>query len=604
MSIKTRKFSQFVVGGDTQQGDIIVGLRNGQNYQFNAPTGNGGGSGSIVTITQAGHGLSPQDWVYIDTDGLFKKADSTNEFKAEVEGLVIALDPVDPLDKFVLQTEGFVDEGVFTGLTVGPAYFLSATNPGQMTLVENLTPGEVRLPLFVAYTDKTGFIRQFDGIINNGQQPVISDVASGNGEPVVQIITQNNHGFSIGQVLYNDNTNHYALAIANGVVPGTEKAVGFVAAVPAPTLNTFALQQSGFMAGFIPPVANLVPTTQYWLSTTVPGGIQTNEPTAIGHWKKPMLQATNTTAGWILEQLPLQITAATNNPIIWAVNQPGHGFTYNGLVVKPQEGGANVGKYEAAIASNLTDAFGVGMITIIDQDNFTVQQAGYFSGFDSIPPVPGGVVNPAYPLTNGVPYYLSQTNAGQITTVEPASPFYSKPIFSADQNNAGIILPMKPSKVSGGGGGGGALIQMLDFYNATPLQLIYSSAWTPVPFLTGTITPTTVNSRIKFTIMMNVVLTYFTFFRITREGVAIPIGGPAGSNQIAVGRSSNFPGTDYRNMFFQIVDEPNSTDPITYGIEIFGQSQPPSSYSALFNDTQGGTIFGSGYTTWTLEEYA
>ena len=122
MSIKTRKFSQFVVGNELQDGDIIVGLRNGQNYQFTASVGNGTG-GNIYTITQAGHGLSPQDWVYIDTAGLFQKADSTDEFKAEVEGVVIRLDTADPLNKFVLQTAGLVEEGVFTGLTPGPAYF-------------------------------------------------------------------------------------------------------------------------------------------------------------------------------------------------------------------------------------------------------------------------------------------------------------------------------------------------------------------------------------------------------------------------------------------------------------------------------------------------
>lgn len=603
MSIKTRKFSQFVVGGDTQQGDIIVGLRNGQNYQFNAPTGGNGGS-SIYTIVQAEHGLDSRDWVYIATDGLFKKADSITDVKAEVSGLVLRKDPDDPDDKFILQTEGQVEEGVFTGLLPGRTYFLSnSPDSGQMVLNDNDNNGEVSLPLFNAHTENTGFIRQFRGIINNGQQAVISDVNGDNGEPVVEVITQNN-SFSIGQVVYNDSANHYALAIADGSIPDAHKAVGFVAPVPPPTATQFTLQQSGYMAGFIPPVANLTPAKQYWLSTTTAGAIQDTEPTAIGHWKKPMLQATNTTAGWVLEQLPLQITSATNNPNIWSVNQPGHGFKFNGLVVKPQEGLANVGKYEAAIASNLNDSFGVGMITIIDEDNFTVQQAGYFTGFDTIPPVQGGVVNPAYPLDNGVPYYLSETVAGEITSVQPAEPFYSKPMFSADQTNAGIILPMKPSLVNAGGGGSGELVQMLDFFNADSLDLDYTSAWKAIPFLTGTITPHSVGSKIKFTIMMNVVLAYFTFFQITRNGVPIPTGGPAGSDQIAVGRSSNFPGTEYRNMFFQIVDRPNTTAPVTYGISIFGQSQPPSTYHALFNNSQGGTVYGSGYTTWTLEEYA
>lgn len=595
MSIRTRKFSQFVVGGDTQAGDIVVGLRNGQNYQFNAPTG-GNGSGSIVTITQPNHGLSPQDWVYIDTAGLFQKADSTTDVKAEVEGVVIRLDATDPVNKFVLQTEGFVDEGVFTGLTVGPAYFLSANNPGQMTLVENLENGQVRLPLFVAYTDKTGFIRQFDGIINNGQQQVFSDLPDGgDGQPVIELITQNGHGFSIGQALYNDSANHYALALADGVTPGREKAVGFVAAVPAPTLNTFYLQQSGFMAGFIAPVAPLVPATQYWLSTTTPGALQTIEPTTIGHWKKPMLQATNTTAGWILPQLPLEITAANTNPILLTVNQPAHGFLYNGLVVKPQTGGGNLGKYEAAISSNLTGSLGVGMIEIIDADNFIVQEVGYFNKMDTVPPVAGGIVNPAYPLTNGVPYYLSAANAGQITTVEPANPFYSKPIFSADQLNAGWILPMKPTLVGGGGGGGGrGIIQCIAYEDHEQHGVSYGNAdFTSIPFLTAIITPTSITSKIRLTFCVSVDQQYSSYYTVYRDGVRLQpdrsmcYQGP--TNGLAQGLA-------LKTFTFMYIDTPASIAMLTYNLRIIS-ALPIGPVNAIFNG--GGPTL---VTSWTIEE--
>ena len=597
MSIKTRKFSQFVVGNELQDGDIVVGLRNGQNYQFDANFG-GGTGGNIYTITQAGHGLSPQDWVYIDTAGLFQKADSTGEFKGEVEGVVIRLDPVDPLNKFVLQTEGLVEEGVFTGLTPGPAYFLSATVPGQMTLIENLTAGQVRLPLFVALTAETGFIRQFDGIINSGQQPVFSDLPDGgDGQPVIEVITQNAHGFSIGQALYNDANNHYALALADGVTPGREKAVGFVTATPAPTLNTFGLQQSGFMTGFIAPVSPLTPATQYWLSTTTPGALQTVEPTTIGHWKKPMLQATNTTSGWVLPQLPLEITAATSNPVIKQVNQPAHGFVYNGLVVKPQTGGGNVGKYEAANASNLTGAFGVGMIEIIDVDNFTVQEVGYFNKFDTVPAVPGGVVNPAYPLTNGVPYYLSAAVAGQITTVEPANPFYSKPIFSADQTNGGWIFPMKPTLVGGGGGGGGrGIIQCIAYEDHDRHVVNYGSAdYTSIPFLTSIITPTSVTSKIRLTYCISVTQQYASYYSIYRDGVIVQPGktmfyqGP--TNGLATGQAS-------KTFTLMYIDTPASIAMLTYNLRITS-TQTIGPISADFNGIPSSANF---VTSWTIEE--
>lgn len=451
MSIRTRKFSQFIAGGAVQDGDIVVGLRNGQNYQFDA-FGGGNSGGVIRTITQAGHGLDKEQWVYLDTNGLYQKASATDVIQAEVEGLVLRRDAADPNNKFVLQTVGYVEPGTFTGLTVGPAYFLTNDGTGLMTLTENLINGEVRLPLFVADTPTSGWIRQFDGIVNNGQQPVFSDIAGGNGEPVKQLITQNN-AFTPGQVLYNDAANHYALAIADGSIPEAHKAVGIVASSPAPTPTEFTLQQSGYMSGFplgiIPPGGtDLVPATQYWLSTTTAGALQATEPNTLGHWKKPMVQAASTTTGWVLPQLPLQVTTATANPILVNVNQVAHGFTYHGQVVKPKTNA--LGEYEAANASNPIGAYGVGMISSIsDVDNFVIQESGYITGLDVAPPVPGGIPNPAAPFTIvdneiGTPFYLSATNAGQITTTQPPGAFYSKPIFMASTAGAGHILPHRP----------------------------------------------------------------------------------------------------------------------------------------------------------------
>ena len=266
------------------------------------------------------------------------------------------------------------------------------------------------------------------------------------------------------------------------MTPGREKAVGFVTATPAPTLNTFGLQQSGFMTGFIAPVSPLTPATQYWLSTTTPGALQTVEPTTIGHGKTHVA-GNQHDVGMGIAAITSRNNRSHEQPIIKQVNQPAHGFVYNGLVVKPQTGAGNVGKYEAANASNLNGAFGVGMIEIIDVDNFTVQEVGYFNKFDTIPAVPGGVVNPAYPLTNGVPYYLSAAIAGQITTVEPGNSFYSKPIFSADQTNGGWIFPMKPTQVGGGGGGGRGIIQCIAFEDHESHVVNYGNAdFTSIPF--------------------------------------------------------------------------------------------------------------------------
>ena len=92
--------------------------------------------------------LLKRSWIVATGLGLYRhrpwsisKADSTDEFKAEVEGVVIRLDTADPLNKFVLQTAGLVEERIYW-VDTWPCLFLSATVPGQMTLIENLTAGQ------------------------------------------------------------------------------------------------------------------------------------------------------------------------------------------------------------------------------------------------------------------------------------------------------------------------------------------------------------------------------------------------------------------------------------------------------------------------------
>lgn len=604
--VDTRKFSQF----NNQPLDRKVGLGTGAN---SITPDSGGSSGNIVQIiNQDTSQLAVGRWVRINSANLYVHGLADTAENADIRGVVLNI--LGP-NQFTLQQAGYIPVGTpgFSGFVPNQDYFLSGTDLGMMTQTLPTTNGFINKPLFSADGPESGWVICLSrGMVIGTPGPIPASGGGGGTDTSIKQISQPGNTFQIGDWIRCNAELPTLYVLANGNTLANAQSVGVVIQAGDPL---FTVQFSGYnsntvtaaydSAGVLIP-GGIVAGTVYYISDVVPGQITPTPPTNLNSASRPAFisESANSGTGWVLPQRPLP-SYAVNDPNIKLINQPAHGFLSNGLVVKPKTGVLNVGKYELAQSNNLTNSFGVGMIRIVDENNFYIQEVGYFPGFYDIPPVPGGVSNPSSggSLTNGVPYYLS-TTPGLITSIEPSNPNYSKPMFEADQTNAGWILPMKPTAVAGGGGG--ALIQMLDFYNATPLDLIYGSAWTPVPFLTGVITPSSSSSKIKFTMMINVVTSYFTFFQITRNGVAIPTGGPPGSDQIAIGAASGIApiGPAYRNLFFQIVDRPNSVAPVTYGVNIFGTSSPPSVYHALFNDTQGGTTFGSGYTTWTLEEYA
>jgi len=108
---------------------------------------------------------------------------------------------------------------------------------------------------------------------------------------------------------------------------------------------------------------------------------------------------------------------------------------------------------------------------IIDIDNFIVQQVGTIDSLGTVPPVPGGIVNPAFPLTHGVPYYLSATDLGEIDTANPANPNFSKPMLMPYNTAGGWIYPMKPTDTAGGAGGiGPVILGSFEFNGETEIE--------------------------------------------------------------------------------------------------------------------------------------
>ncbi len=152
------KFDQFLDGGVPTQGDQAVGLRNGQNYRFDISSL--GGFSLTKEFTQVAHGFALGEVVRLN-GAVFVLAQANNVANAEVVGIVAA---VDDADHFTLLFAGFV-ENLAPVFAAGTVYFLDPAVAGGMTAVVPVVPGEVRKPLFVAYSTSTGFWMNYLGQI-------------------------------------------------------------------------------------------------------------------------------------------------------------------------------------------------------------------------------------------------------------------------------------------------------------------------------------------------------------------------------------------------------------------------------------------------------
>jgi hypothetical protein len=602
--VQTRKFSQFVDGGNVQTGDIIVGLRNGMNTKFNF-VGSGGSGGSVtIDIDQDTHNLEPGHWVRINAVGDFVKAQSDTDEHAEVVGMVIA---APNNNQFTLQVVGYVPPGILAApispvpLTKGNVYFLSDVNPGLMQDAPASDLGEVRLPLFQAYTENSGFIRQFTGVI-------LSDPlgegggggGGGNGEPVKTTFPIAN-SFSIGQVVYNSGIGltQYSLAKADNVAANSEKAIGFIVAPTDPT--QFTIQQSGWCTEFT--TLGLSATTQYWLSSTVAGALQNTAPTTAGHWTKPMVQMVTTDSGWILPQRPLQVESAPDNIVKQLIPDDAmNPFSLGDVVyvsaantyARANANGAIANREKAVgfiVATNATDPVNV-------PPNFVIlQQSGYTQALLGIVPA----------ITGGQHYWLSAgaspANDGKIVSVEPtAVNTYSKPMLYAINANGGWILPQKPTLNIAPPGGGGSIIQyqsksITDFHDLFPLPVY--PLWIDIPTCTITITPSSASSRIALNFMVNWTsnLPTITFFRIARNGNEIPAAIFSDPSDPALPRTT-FSGAavtafapsgslTFENLALIFTDSPNTTLPITYSVQVANPSAPSSKHIYLGTKSPG-----------------
>ncbi len=150
------KFDQFLNGGPTAAGDEIVGLRNGQNYRFDAPI-QGGATSFEMNIVQAAHNLAVGDVVRFD-GVLYVLAQADVAANADVVGIVAG---VVNANEFTILYGGYV---IGPGpLVSGSVYFLDAAVAGAMTAVAPVVPGQVRKPLLIADSAVSGYWLNYNG---------------------------------------------------------------------------------------------------------------------------------------------------------------------------------------------------------------------------------------------------------------------------------------------------------------------------------------------------------------------------------------------------------------------------------------------------------
>lgn len=457
----TKKFSEFAQGNVADP----VGLTNGVNT-----IGQGGddsSGGVIITIDQDTTGLFASRWVRFDNaTQLYVDALANTPENAEVVGVVLE---VLSGSQFKLQQSGYIQSGTagFSGFSTDGVYFLSDVAQGQQTLNVPTENGHIRLPLFVADSTDSGWICNLKSGMVIGSPGAITGGGSTPGEDSsIHQVSQPGNGFGVGDWVRVSGNSVYSLA--SGATFADSQGVGVVIDDGDPL---FTIQFSGFNENSIIGAVDalgapipLVSATVYYLSDVVPGKITPVKPTDTLTSVKPCFISESSTmlTGYILPQQPLENVAGEDSPSVILVNQATAGLAVENVM---RVSGNNV--YAKAQADSLANSRAVGIITeIIDANNFVLQTSGFTNKFSA--------------KTPAAQYYLSATNAGELTTVEPTSDGQiSKPMFQALTATSGYILEqrplLQPSANGGGGSGGGGSweeIEVIDITNDAVIEIL------------------------------------------------------------------------------------------------------------------------------------
>jgi len=115
-------------------------------------------------------------------------------------------------------------------------------------------------------------------------------------------VTQNSHGFSVGQALYLAGST-YTLAKADA--QSTSDVLGLIVTIT--DANNFVLQTQGRITG----LSGLTAGEGHFLSAVSAGALTTTEPSTAGQVSKPVLVADSTTTGFLVNFRGITVTAGS-----------------------------------------------------------------------------------------------------------------------------------------------------------------------------------------------------------------------------------------------------------------------------------------------------
>jgi len=119
----------------------------------------------------------------------------------------------------------------------------------------------------------------------------------------------------------------------------------------------------------------------------------------------------------------------SGSAIFMAVNQTSHGFTTGQAVYY-------TGSVWALAEANSAGTLGIGIVSFVDANNFNLYQAGLLTGLSG--------------LTAGQYYFVSDATSGLLTSTQPTSvSSYSNPLLFALSTTTGLVLPFRPSGITG-----------------------------------------------------------------------------------------------------------------------------------------------------------
>lgn len=203
--------------------------------------------------------------------------------------------------------------------------------------------------------------------------------------------------------------------------------------VDAQVSNTAALSVSKLASGTSAQVLlnNATPTPTW---TTISGdatisaaGSITN--TGLRGISVPSPTGTNTVLTYNSGAYTWGAGGGSGSAIFMVVNQTSHGFTTGQAVYY-------TGSVWALAEANSAGTLGIGIVSFVDANNFNLYQAGLLTGLSG--------------LTAGQYYFVSDATSGLLTSTQPTSvSSYSNPLLFALSTTTGLVLPFRPSGISG-----------------------------------------------------------------------------------------------------------------------------------------------------------